>query len=81
MKKYKPSNGTEGLLFFEQWCAKCSKEAAMNGTKQYDECDSSETCKIIADTFFYRVDEDEYPSEWIVKDGCPMCTAFMAIEK
>ena len=26
IKKYTPSNGTEGMIFMSRWCDKCSKE-------------------------------------------------------
>lgn len=46
-----PSNGTEGELFFDQWCRKCARDKSMRDGEDYDECDDSEVCPIIAAAF------------------------------
>lgn len=62
--KYRPSNGTESLLFEEDWCNKCSK---------------FNKCGIWLDAWAYEVDESQYPREWIFDDdGVPKCTVFAA---
>jgi hypothetical protein len=64
-QKWRPSNGTEGELFQENYCAKCDKWDAEDG------------CPIAAATFFLDEDDPAYPEEWqIGKDGQPTCTAF-----
>lgn len=71
-EKYLPSNGTEGECFFESWCVRCQKDAEMNGSKPFDDCDDDELCDIIARSFRGEVDE------WVYgPDGAPTCTAFV----
>lgn len=68
-KPYRPSNGTEGMDFMEQFCVRCKK-------------DEDERCPILGRTMAYQVDEPEYPVEWIRDDDGrnPRCTAFEAKE-
>ena len=62
MKPYRPSNGTEGAYFQEGRCGSCAKEP---------------TCKIARLTMVHRVDDPEYPKEWVKDDdgSNPRCTA------
>lgn len=65
---YRPSNGTEGEIFYEDWCVNCHREAA------------GRLCKILAATMIFDIGERGYPKEW-VRDvgewpGNPRCTAF-----
>lgn len=77
-EKYRPSNGNEGMIFFAAWCHRCTRDKAMREGIDFDECDDSELCKIIANTFAYDVTDAEYPIEWQYgKDGQPCCTAFV----
>jgi hypothetical protein len=78
-EKYRPSNGTEGEVFFGQWCCRCQKDKSMREGCNVDECDDNERCDIIADTMQFNINDDEYPSEWMYgEDGQPCCTAFVA---
>ena len=64
-KPYRPSNGTEGEVFFDKYCGSCKKNSVPEG------------CKIQLRTMAFDVDEPEYPREWIYdKDGYAVCTAF-----
>lgn len=77
-EKYQPSNGTEGLYFFEAWCMRCARDKSMSEGKDYDLCTEDETCSIIANTMAYKPEDDEYPKEWQYdKDGQPCCMAFV----
>lgn len=77
-KKYRPSNGTEGEIFFDAWCRQCQRDKSMREGVDIDECDDTERCDIIANTFAYDVEDAEYPVEWQYgKDGQPCCTAFV----
>jgi len=50
----------------------------MRGEKDFDDCDDSEKCQIIADTFAYEVSDPKYPREWRYDNaGFPVCTAFV----
>lgn len=62
-KKYRPSNGSEGEMFFSAWC---------------HHCDARSLCPIIGQTMEYNVEDDEYPEEWqYAHDGQPCCAAFV----
>lgn len=84
-KPYQPSNGTEGLMFQEEWCWRCVRDRAAREGKPED------GCEILAATMFLDVKDPNYPKEWIydpdkmLKDGCltigaggACCTAFKA---
>lgn len=61
-KKYRPSNGTEGMMFMEMYC---------------DQCASGEDCDILCASMCYDEKEDAYPKEWTyTAEGQPTCTAF-----
>lgn len=64
-KRYRPSNGEEGIAFMADWCDRCSRDREHGG------------CSIVALTLCLKVDNPEYPSEWVYDaDGQPCCTAF-----
>lgn len=60
--KYRPSSGTEGDIFFANWCFKC---------------EAKELCPIPGATMAFDINDAEYPIEWIRKEGAPTCTAFI----
>ncbi len=69
-KSYQPSNGTEGEIFMKQFCQNCQRDNLDPET-----CEGG--CDILVRTMAFNVDDDEYPSEWIIgTDGQPTCTAF-----
>ena len=72
-KPYRPSNGTEGDIFYHWWCSACARDHAFR-----DNPDSGDGCPIVAATFVFNIDEPEYPKEWIQNDdgSNPRCTAF-----
>lgn len=60
--KYRPSNGTEGKMFFNEFCDRCKKIS---------------DCEIIGKTMAFDMDDPEYPTEWQYgEDGQPVCMAF-----
>ncbi len=64
-KSYRPSNGTEGELFQEEFCYRC----------KLDDCD--EGCDILLNTMIFGIKNEDYPKEWVFdEDGRPTCTAF-----
>lgn len=67
-KKYRPSNGSEGMCFVLRWCEHCQRH-----TEQ-------QPCHILFDTMVYDTTDDEYPEQWQYKDNQPVCTAFMEID-
>lgn len=61
-KPYRPSNGTEGEMFQCHFCYQCKHD---------------DHCHIALNAMCYRIDEPEYPKEWVFDaDGRPTCTAF-----
>ncbi|MGJ8619594.1 MAG: hypothetical protein ACSHWN_04625 [Methylophilaceae bacterium] len=68
--KYRPSNGTEGDIFYAGWCARCIND----NPQDFD------LCPILGNTMCYDLDDDEYPNEWVWEDSRPICTAFVAVD-
>ena len=67
-RRYRPSNGTEGMGFYECWCFRCRHD-------RRDDEDGG--CDILRRTFVYDVSDPEYPDEWLCDDkGNSRCTAF-----
>jgi hypothetical protein len=61
---YRPSNGTEGLIFMRNFCFRCKKE---------------KECKILPATLFLEADDEGYPKEWTwvpVDMSTPSCSEF-----
>lgn len=70
-KPYRPSNGTEGEIFMEQWCAKCERDRAHREDWSFD------GCPIIVDASALPITDPDYPKEWQYgREGAPICTAF-----
>ena len=64
---YRPSNGTEGEIFAEEWCDNCI----------YDDAENERYCPIFNASMAYLIDDPKYPREWIYdENGEPMCTKF-----
>ncbi len=71
-KKYRPSNGTEGMCFIDEYCCNC-----IHGKYEHTGDTNDNPCEILSRSFLYDVDEKEYPEEWTYDDkGEPCCTAF-----
>jgi hypothetical protein len=69
MKKYRPSNGTEGMGFTEHFCDRC--------INQHPDPDNPKQCMILCRTMVHDVKDKEYPEEWTYDDnGRPTCTAW-----
>ena len=64
-KPFQPSNGMEGELMHEVFCARC------------EHCDK---CNIMSNTMFYNIDDPEYPKEWLIDDVGPTCTKFKELK-
>lgn len=79
--KFRPSNGTVGHAFWNDWCCKCQRDRSMREGCEIDECDDDEKCEILGKTMLYQVEDPEYPIEWQVKDGRAVCTAFIEAGK
>ena len=68
-KPYRPSSGTEGVMFESSWCNKCTLQPT-------DPKHGS--CAILASMFCFDLGDPEYPKEIIRRDGIAMCTAFVS---
>ncbi|MHC4566634.1 MAG: hypothetical protein ACYTE3_12850 [Planctomycetota bacterium] len=85
-KPYRPSNGTEGMIFEEEFCLQCKKD------RYHETQDPADGCNILMRALAYNIEDDDYPEEWVwnpdqaFEDGAlviggefgPRCTAFEA---
>jgi hypothetical protein len=72
-RPYRPSNGTEGEIFDSVWCAGCERDASYRRGQ-----DPHVGCRIIAYAMACRIDDPDYPKEWVTGGGKgPRCTAFI----
>jgi len=73
VKKYRPSNGSEGDYFITSHCYNC-----IHGKYEHTGDTNDNPCDILTRSFMFDIDDKEYPEEWIEnKDGSdPRCTAF-----
>ena len=71
-KKYRPSNGTEGLGFVEHYCANC-----IHGKYEHTGDTNDNPCEILTRSFMCGIDDKDYPEEWQYDDSNrPTCTAW-----
>lgn len=66
---YRPANGTEGEGFVARWCGKCARDAAFRA-------DEGNSCQIVAATMAFGITDPQYPTEWIIGERGPVCTAW-----
>lgn len=67
MRKYQPSNGTEGMEFIAKFCDNCI----------HDHVPSEKYCEIVTMTMCLDVNDENYPIEWTYDDeDKPTCTKF-----
>jgi len=67
-KPYMPSNGTEGMIWTEKWCDRCSRRALDPAAKT--QC-----------VHELRALFGEDNKKWYYIDGVPTCTAFRDRER
>lgn len=67
-RKYRPSNGNDGMIFESHFCDRCAHEDEENDLY----------CEIKTNAIMHDIDHEEYPKEWIAEDDFknPRCTAF-----
>jgi hypothetical protein len=67
-EKYRPSNGTEGMLFYEEWCESCEKQGCI---------EEGPHCEIMNRTLEHDREDEMYPDEWCYDEqGVACCTAY-----
>lgn len=74
---YKPSNGTEGEIFFSKFCYRCKNYV-------YDEETGSDDCilNLILAAEINDIDDPDYPDQWTYdKDNKPTCLEFVKEDK
>lgn len=74
LRPYRPSNGTEGACFQEQFCCGCIKDHAVNRAQE-GEWDWEGGCQILA-----RALAEGGVPEWVEMDSGPFCTAYVPDE-
>ncbi|WP_109438388.1 hypothetical protein [Aquimarina sp. AU119] len=69
VKKYQPSNGTEGMYFTDKFCMNCLHcDPNPEGKKQ---------CQILCNAMAYHFTDSGYPKEWIYDENDnPICTSW-----
>jgi hypothetical protein len=73
LRKFRPSNGTEGMIFVENFCDHCKHEKFCHTNN-----DNDKKCDILTNSMMHNVDEPEYPAELIYgDDGQPTCTKYI----
>ncbi len=71
MKKYCPSNGTEGMWFTGKFCDNCIHDNPDYNAK-------APRCEILTLTMVLDVTDKDYPKEWIYnEENKPTCTKFV----
>ena len=77
--KFRPSNGTIGCAFIEDWCGTCARDEYRSYGKDPDGIDTRR-CDIVERTMLYQIDDPEYPAEWTYDaDENPCCTAYIPV--
>lgn len=69
MDKYRPSNGTEGMIFTEKYCDNCIHE--------HNSPENRKSCEILTKTMVYGLEDPEYPKEWCYVNDKPTCTSWV----
>lgn len=65
---YRPSNGTEGVMFEENFCQQCIHEKFMHSQKHGDK-----QCAIFNEAYL-----EDWVREWVYdENGKPTCTSFV----
>lgn len=75
---YRPSNGTEGMIFMEDFCCQCIHERWMHHP---DTTGDDGKCPIVSATMAYDTSDKEYPKEWTYDAaGKPTCTKWVKFD-
>lgn len=71
-KPFRPSNGTEGMIFMDAFCMRCIHEKFSHTLDHADK-----KCDILSKSMLHELGDVEYPKEWIYnEEGWPVCTAW-----
>lgn len=72
MNLYEPSNGTEGEMFMTKFCYQCKNELFTHTNNE-----SHYKCDILTRALVWTKKEPDYPTEWVIVNNQPTCTAFV----
>jgi len=64
-RPYRPSNSSEGDIFYNAWCMNCRHE-------DHDR----HPCEIFSATLVLDAGHPNYPKEWVEDENGPRCTKF-----
>lgn len=71
-ESFRPSNGTEGMIFMDAFCEHCINEKWC-----HTQNDDDKKCDILSNSMLYDPGEPGYPEEWVYnEEGWPVCTAW-----
>lgn len=69
-KSFRPSNGTEGMVFEEHFCSNCIHEKFIHTQNHKDK-----QCPVYSGMILFEVNEEDYPPELVFdSEGWPVCT-------
>lgn len=69
-QSFRPSNGTEGMIFEEHFCHCCIHEKWV-----HTQDDADMKCEIYSNMILFEIKEDGYPVELVFdSEGWPVCT-------
>lgn len=72
LKKYRPSNSTEGMGFIDHYCCNC-----IHGKYEHTGDTNDNPCEILIRSFFLDINDKDYPEEWQYNENNePVCTAW-----
>lgn len=71
-KPFRPSNGTEGMIFMDAFCEQCIHEKY-----SHTQNDADKKCDLMSAAMIFDIGDDDYPKEWVHDmEGWPICTAW-----
>lgn len=71
-RKFRPSNGTDEMVFIDTYCYQCIHEKWIHGQN-----DNDKKCDILSNMYLLEIDDKDYPMELTYnKEGFPTCTEF-----
>lgn len=72
-KPYRPSNGSEGDYFINEFCHNC-----IHGKYEHTGDINDNPCDIISNSMAFDKDDPNYPKQWTHdENGYPTCTAWV----
>ncbi len=73
-KPFRPSNGTEGDIFCDNYCFQCIHE---RWAHFMDEDNEEDKCEIYSRMMLFDIKDPEYPAELIYMNKKPTCTNYV----